>query len=400
MPAGAAALRARQGAALAGVVYEKETDPALGALLARLTAPGAATSALGAYEAATVRDAARAYRRRVALSKEIAQREARLSSEGYQAWAAARAASDYGRFAPILEQWLALTREKCAAIEPGAPPYDVALDGFERGMTSQRLDEIFSQVRDGLVPLLADVRARGTPPDDSWLAGAFDVDAQAALCKDIAVQMGFDLERGRLDVSVHPFTGGAGPSDVRMTTRFKAGDLTEGLTGAIHETGHALYEQGRPGGAHEGLPVSEALSMGVHESQSLLWERMVALSRPFSAFLLPRLRAAFPQLPADKTADDLYAALNKVSTKSLIRVESDELHYPLHVILRYELEAALLRGDATVEQLPALWNAKMAAYLGVTPENDAQGVLQDVHWSAGAIGYCARAHAPARAEPS
>jgi Zn-dependent M32 family carboxypeptidase len=386
MPQGAAALRARQGAALAGVVYEKETDAALGELLSRLTASGASSS-LPPYEAATVRDAARSYKRRVALSKEIAQREARLSSEGYQAWVAARAASDFSQFAPVLEQWLSLTREKCAAIDPARSPYDVSLDTFERGMTSARLDEIFAAVRDGLVPLLAAVRSRGTPPDDAWLSGAFDVGEQAALCREIAVAMGFDLERGRLDVSVHPFTGGAGPSDVRMTTRFKPTDLTEGLTGAIHETGHALYEQGRPGGAHEGLPVSEALSMGVHESQSLLWERMVALSRPFATFLLPRLRARFPQLPADKTADDLYAALNKVSMKSLIRVESDELNYPLHIILRYELESALLAGSVRVEQLPALWNEKMAAYLGVTPDTDAQGVLQDVHWSAGAIGY-------------
>jgi Zn-dependent M32 family carboxypeptidase len=386
MPQGAAALRARQGAALAGVVYEKETDAALGELLTRLTAAGAASS-LPPYEAATVRDAARSYRRRVALSKEMAQREARLSSEGYQAWVAARAASDFTQFAPVLTEWLALTREKCAAIDATRSAYDMSLDTFERGMTSARLDEIFAAVRDGLVPLLAAVRQRGTPPDDAWLSGAFDVEEQAALCREIAVAMGFDLERGRLDVSVHPFTGGAGPSDVRMTTRFKPTDLTEGLTGAIHETGHALYEQGRPSGEHEGLPVSEALSMGVHESQSLLWERMVALSRPFATFLLPRLRARFPQLPADKTADDLYAALNKVSIKSLIRVEADELNYPLHIILRYELESALLAGTISVEQLPALWNEKMAAYLGVTPESDAQGVLQDVHWSAGAIGY-------------
>ena len=298
----------------------------------------------------------------------------------------ARKASDFSKFAPLLTQWVELTREKCAAIAPGEPVYDTALEPFERGMKAARLEAIFSEVREGLVPLLAEVKARGTPPDDSWLRGEFDVDKQAALCKEIAVLMGFDLERGRLDVSVHPFTGGAGPSDVRMTTRFKASDLTEGLTGAIHETGHALYEQGRLGGPHDGLPVSEALSMGVHESQSLLWERCVALSRPFAAFLLPRLRAAFPQLPAERTADDLFGALNRVATRSAIRVEADELHYPLHIILRFELESALLRGDIKVEDLPRLWNEKMKAYLGVEPANDAEGVLQDVHWSAGAIG--------------
>ena len=386
MPSGAAALRARQGAALAGVVFEKETDAALGALLARLGAADLAAAGLDDFERATVRDAARAFHRRAALSKELAQREARLSSEGYQAWVAARKASDYAQFAPLLTQWLQLTREKCAAIAPGAPLYDTALEPFERGMTTARLDAIFAEVRDGLVPLLAAVKARGTPPDDSWLRGEFDVDKQAALCREIAVLMGFDLERGRLDVSVHPFTGGAGPSDVRMTTRFKANDLTEGLTGAIHETGHALYEQGRLGGPHEGLPVSDALSMGVHESQSLLWERCVALSRPFAAFLLPRLRQAFPQLPADRTPDDLYAALNRVATRSAIRVEADELNYPLHIVLRYELESGLLRGDIEVDDLPRLWNQKMKDFLGVTPENDAEGCLQDVHWSAGAIG--------------
>ena len=237
MPSGAAALRARQGSALAGVIFEKETAAELGSLITRLGAADLAAAGLDELERATVRDAARAYRRRVALSKELAQREARLSSEGYQSWVEARKASDYAKFAPLLSQWVDLTREKCNAIAPGEPIYDTALEPFERGMKSSRLDAIFSEVRDGLVPLLADVKARGTPPDDSWLRGEFDVDKQAALCKEIAVLMGFDLERGRLDVSVHPFTGGAGPSDVRMTTRFKAADLTEGLTGAIHETG-------------------------------------------------------------------------------------------------------------------------------------------------------------------
>ncbi len=236
MPEGAAELRARQGAALAGVVYEKETAPELGALLSRLQASPPAN----AWEAAVVRDAARHYSRRVALSKEIAQKPARPSSAGYQSWVAAPKASAFGAFAPVLRQWVDLTREKCAAIDAARPAYDVALDGFERGMTSARLDEIFSAVRAGLVPLLEEVRSRGTPPDDSWLKGEYDTEKQAALCKDIAVLMGFDLSRGRLDVSVHPFTGGAGPTDVRMTTRFKSNDLTEGLTGAIHETGQCV----------------------------------------------------------------------------------------------------------------------------------------------------------------
>ena len=383
MPDGAAELRAKQQAALAGVVYEKETAAELGQLLQRLQA----TPLPDPWQAAVVRDAARNYKRKTALSKELAQREARLSSEGYQAWVSARKASDFSAFAPVLREWLDLTKEKCAAMDPAKPAYEVALDTYERGMSSARLDEIFTTVRSRLVPLLADIRSRGVAPDDSWLKGEWDLEKQAALCKDIAVEMGFDLSRGRLDVSVHPFTGGAGPTDVRMTTRFKAADIMEGLTGAVHETGHALYEQGRPGGELDGLPVSEALSMGVHESQSLLWERCVALSPAFAEYLLPKLQAAFPSFPKDKTAKQLYEAINTVSTKSLIRVEADECNYPLHIILRYELESGLVKGDLAVEDLPRLWNERMQAYLGVTPDSDAQGVLQDVHWSAGAFGY-------------
>ena len=385
MPSGAAELRSAQQQALAGVLFDKETSPELGSLIATLEA----APPPGDWAQAVVRDAARNYKRRIALTRELAQREARLQSEGFQVWVKARKASDYATFKPVLADWLGLIRERSAAIDPSQSAYDVALDGFERGMTAARVDEIFAELRAGLVPLLADVRTRGTPPDASWLSGAaFDVSVQASLCRDIAADMGFDLEHGRLDVSVHPFTGGAGPADVRMTTRFKERDLTEGLTGAIHETGHALYEQGRPGGDVAGLPASAALSMGVHESQSLLWERCVGLSRPFAAYLLPKLRAAFPaHIPADKTPEDLYRALNVVSTRSLIRVEADELSYPLHVVLRYELETALLRGELPLDGLPAAWNAKMREYLGVEPESDALGVLQDVHWSGGAFGY-------------
>jgi carboxypeptidase Taq len=383
MPEGAADLRAKQQSALAGVVFEKETALEIGQLLQRLQA----TPPQDPWQAAVVRDAARNYKRKTALSKELAQREARLSSEGYQAWVAARKASDFSAFAPVLRQWLELTKEKCAAIEPSKPAYDVCVDTYERGLSSARLDEVFATVRAGLVPLLAEVRSRGVAPDDSWLKGEWDLEKQAAMCKEIAVEMGFDLTRGRLDVSVHPFTGGAGPTDVRMTTRFKAHDLMEGLTGAVHETGHALYEQGRPGDELDGLPVSEALSMGVHESQSLLWERCVALSPAFAEYLLPKLHAAFPAFPKDKTAKQLYEAMNTVTPRSLIRVEADELNYPLHIILRYELESALVKGTIAVEDLPRLWNERMQSYLGVTPDSDAQGVLQDVHWSAGAFGY-------------
>mmetsp|Transcript_39148 Transcript_39148/g.124614 ORF Transcript_39148/g.124614 Transcript_39148/m.124614 type:complete len:506 (-) Transcript_39148:129-1646(-) len=388
MPSGAAGVRAKQTSTLAGIIHEKSTDPALGATIEALL-PALEGGDLSASEKAVIRDAHRNYTKATAVPKAMAQRIAELGSRGFQSWAKARAESDFSVFQPVLSEWVDVTREKCALVDPNTAAYDVCLDDFERGMTAARLDEVFGEVREGLVPLLAAIRAAPGGPSAEALAGTFDTKAQAALCETIAKEMGFNTDRGRLDVSAHPFTGGSHPMDVRMTTRFKEGDLTEGLTGAIHETGHALYEQGR-NPEYEGLPVGEALSMGVHESQSLFWERMVALSPSFSSYLLPQLQAAFPgQLPPSLDAAGLYGALNVVKppSRSMIRVEADEVTYPLHIILRYELEQGLISGELAVKDLPEMWDAKMQEYLGCTPGSAAEGVLQDVHWGAGCFGY-------------
>ena len=191
-----------------------------------------------------------------------------------------------------------------------------------------------------------------------------------------------------MDVSVHPFTGGSHPSDVRMTTRFKLNDISEGLTGAIHETGHSLYEQGRNlNEDYRDLPISEALSMGAHESQSLLWERMVALSLPFQSYLLGKLTESFPDQFKDVTPEELYESLNTIKDRSVIRVESDEVTYCMHIVLRWEIESALIKGEMEVKDVPKVWNAKMKEYLDVDIENDTEGCLQDIHWSGGAYGY-------------
>eukprot|EP00873_Tetraselmis_striata_P036931 jgi/Tetstr1/457195/TSEL_043844.t1 len=383
LPEGAAKSRSSQKEALAGVIYEKKTDPEIGQLLEKLV-PG--MDSMDAHSAAVVREAASDYKKLTAISKGMAEKMARLESEGYQAWIAARQADDFSKFAPVLQEWVELVREKCAIIDPTRPAYDVCLDDFEKGMTAARLDTIFATVRSGLVPLIKELKEGGTAPDRSFLQGEWDVDAQASLCKDVAMDLGFNTNMGRLDVSVHPFTGGSHPTDVRMTTRFKANDVMEGLTGTIHETGHALYEQGR-NLEYDGLPVNRAAGMGIHESQSLLWERMVALGEPFSRYLHPKLAATFPAMLEGRSQADLYAAMNVMNEKSMIRVESDEITYPLHIILRYELEKGLIEGSIEVKDLPKLWNEKMAEYLGCEPASDAEGVLQDVHWSAGAFGY-------------
>lgn len=385
LPPGAADARAAQKAALAGVLHEKAVDPALGELLARLTSSDLAP--LNAFQRAAVREAARDYRKSTAVSEDLVRREAELESRGYATWVKSREAKDWSAFAPVLQEWVDARRERAALVDPSKPAYDVLADDFSAGMTAARITEIFDEVKAELAPFLAELRARGTPPDAAWLHGDWDVAAQAEMCKDIAVALGFDLDKGRLDVSVHPFTGGAHPTDVRMTTRFKPHDLAEGLTGVIHETGHALYEQGR-NLEYDGLPVNAAAGMAIHESQSLLWERMVGLSLPFARYLLPVLKKSFPgSFPADKTPEELYAALNVIKVPSLIRVEADEVTYPLHIILRFEIERGLIEGTIDVADVPAVWNAKMNEYLGVTPADDAQGALQDVHWSFGGLGY-------------
>ena len=252
------------------MIYEKETDPSLGVLLDKLAPLAARPGAgWGPFEAANVRDAARDFQRTTVLPKSLVQRSAALSSEAYHVWVEARKRKDWALFAPKLEEWLALLREKAALIDASRPAYDVLLDDYERGTTSARLGEVFEQMKAGVAPLLRRVReaaaaeaAAEAPPRDAFLRGRFDEKIQAELCRSLAVEIGFDLERGRLDVSVHPFTGGAAPDDTRMTTRFKDDDIIEGISGVIHETGHALYEQSR-NADQDGLPVNKVRRRGI-----------------------------------------------------------------------------------------------------------------------------------------
>jgi len=294
----------------------------------------------------------------------------------------------------------ALKREVAATTRPdvcaAGEPYDGALDAFERGMTASRLDSIFAATREGLEPLLKAVLAkkRDAPEVDALHpALAFDhpgwkgsVEKQAELSKKVAADLGFDFTKGRFDVSTHPFTGGACPTDVRITTRYSDGNWLEGFAGTVHEVGHALYEQGRSGDAvGDGLPVSKALSMGTHESQSLLWERMVLQSKAFWQYAAPLFHEFFPHTK-EASPEDFYRAINRVQP-GLIRVEADELSYPFHVFLRYDVERALFAGELDVATIPQQWNAYMKERLDVNVPDDASGVLQDIHWSFGAVGY-------------
>ncbi|CAM9851048.1 unnamed protein product [Ectocarpus sp. 12 AP-2014] len=400
MPAGGAASRANQKTALAAVIHEKKVDAGLGDLLRQLQeeqkGEGEAASELSVHEAAVVRDAVRDYNHETRKSAELAAREADVEARAYAAWVAARKDGDWEAFAPSMEEMVSVKRDVAEATrsELGGA-YEGCLDQFERGMSTERLREVFGELKAGLVPLLRAIQEKVAEEDKSGAAAErhpaplhsgeqWGKDEQAALCRDMAKKLGFDMSKGRLDVSVHPFTGGPGPSDVRITTRY-SNNWMEGVAGTVHEVGHALYEQGRPGGDMEDLPVSRALSMGVHESQSLLWERMVFQSRPFWKFAAPLVRARFPHTEgvSDET---FYRGLNRVAP-SLIRVDADEVTYPLHIILRFEIEQGLMDGSIAVKDVPSVWASKMKELLGVDVPGDAEGCLQDIHWSVGAFGY-------------
>ena len=392
MPSGAAGARADQKAALAKVRHAVRTGPEMRDAIDAVRALGADPS-LSPRAAANVRDAVANFDKESRKSAELAAREARLESKALGAWQAARAESDFAAFAPALSELLECKREVAAVTVPDvAEPYDGALDRFERGMSAARLDELFGELRASLVPLLAEIEAAkaSNPAIDAAHpalapSAEWDVAEQASLCREVAGRLGDSFDHGRLDTSAHPFTGGGGPTDVRITSRYSE-NWAEGLGGVVHEAGHALYEQGRDmSDEARGLPAGEPLSMGVHESQSLLWERHVGQSEPFWRWAAPAFHARFPHTRAC-SPDDFYRAYNRVAPGP-IRVDADEVSYSLHVILRYDLERALFDGDMQVADLPDAWNSRMRADLGVSVESDARGCLQDIHWAMGAFGY-------------
>jgi len=392
MPPGAAAARSAQKAALAKIVHEKRTGKEMREAINGVRGCEAEFDDLRMR--ANVRDAVEAFDKEARKSVELAEREAALESDAFAAWQAARKAKDFSLFSAKLTEMFELKRLVASVTRPelSAEPYDGALDAFERGMRAERLDAIFSELRAGLVPLLDAINAKRAAepsidsPHPALLNGEqWGVEEQAELSRVVAEAMGYSFDNGRLDVSTHPFTGGAGPQDVRMTTRF-SGNWAEGFGATIHETGHALYEQGRDVGEEgRGLPASQALSMGVHESQSLLWERCVLQSLAFWKFAAPLFHERFP-FTEGASPTDFYKTYNRVEP-GCIRVEADEVTYPLHVILRYDIERALFRGEMSVDEVPAYWVARMKGDLGVTVPDDAQGCLQDIHWSFGAVGY-------------
>ena len=381
MPEGAVEARAGQMSALAGVIHDKCTDPQIGKWLKQLEED----QSLELFDRANIREARRDYERQVKVPKDLVQAMTELKALAHPVWVQARKENSYADFAPQLARWVELKTRWAKCINLKKLPYDVNIDSYERDETMERLDLVFQRLKEELIPLINTIRKSGKVPEDHFLKGSFPISKQKALGRKISQAIGFAFDRGRMDVSVHPFCGGAHPTDVRITTRYVENNFVESLYAVIHETGHGLYEQGRMKKGRD-LPVSEALSMGIHESQSLFWERMIAQGKPFCDHYLDLFAETFPGSLTGVSKDAFYKAVNIVRP-SMIRVEADEMTYPMHVILRYELEKGLFDGSLSVENLPKYWNMKMEEYLGICPELDSDGILQDIHWSMGAFGY-------------
>jgi carboxypeptidase Taq len=304
---------------------------------------------------------------------------------GQQAWQEARQRDDFPSFRPLLEKTIELKRQQAEALGYPQCPYDALLDEYEPEELTANVARVLAKLRDALVPLVAEIQQSGRRPNTAVQHRAFPVEMQERFGREAAEAIGFDFARGRLDVTAHPFCTTLGPHDCRITTRYDERFFSAALFGILHEAGHGIYEQGLPVEQY-GLPLGEAVSLGIHESQSRLWENFVARGQAFWTFFYPLAQQRFPTALGDVSRDEFYFAMNDVRP-SLIRVEADEATYNLHILVRFELERALLDGDLKPADLPGAWNEKYRHYLGIAPPNNRDGVLQDVHWSAGLIGY-------------
>lgn len=385
LPPSAAEYRAEQLTLLAGLVHQRRVDERLGQWLIEL---GDQVAAQDPYspENVIVRCMKREFDRCSKLPQTLVEEISHATSIGQQLWVEAKLADDFDRFLPQLKKIIDLKRQEadCLAL-PGQSRYDVMLDSYEEGATTQQVRRIFTQLRDSLAPLIQFASQKSARLGPSVVEGRFEREPQERFSKWVAEQIGFDFQRGRLDQTEHPFCTTVGPHDHRILTRYSSESFSTGLYGVLHEAGHGMYEQGFDPRWY-GTPLASAASLGVHESQSRLWENLVGLSDSFWQWAYPHLLEYFPNefrgVPVTRVVEDL----NRVKP-SLIRIEADEVTYNMHILIRFELEEELIGGGLEVQDLPHTWKSKYTNLLDVTPQDDRTGVLQDVHWSAGLIGY-------------
>ena len=384
MPPQAGEYRAEQLTWLAATSHQRRTMPQLGEWL-DICEDSDLVEDVHGETATVIRQLRRDYQKRVKLPQSLVEELVRATVLGQQAWVQARQADDFASFVPVLTTIIDLKRQQAEAIGYEESPYDALLDDYEPGETTANVERVLSSLREDLVPLVAAIAESGRQPAVEVLSRDYPVAQQEQLGKQVAARLGFDFRRGRLDVTHHPFCSGMGPFDCRITTRYDENFFPMAFFGILHEAGHGIYDQGLRTDFY-GLPPGEFISLGIHESQSRLWENQVGRSRAFWQHMFPALQQTFTTALQDVTLDQFYFAINEIRP-SLIRVEADEATYNLHIIIRFELEQALIQGDLQVVDLPSAWRDKYREFLGIEPPNDADGVLQDIHWSAGLIGY-------------
>ncbi len=384
MPSGAAGGRAMQLATLSTLAHEHFVSDEMGAAIEAAKAE-AKDLAPDSDEARLVRKTEHDYLKEIKVPSSWVSEYSRATAMAHQDWEQARAEADFKRFQPHLEKIVELRRHYADFFAPYDHLYDPLLDDFEPGMKTAEVKAVFDALRPRQVELVQAIFEQGRPVDDSFLHLNYDLDKQWNFGVEVITAFGYDFKRGRQDKAVHPFTTSFGLDDVRITTRLYEDYFSTALTGTMHEAGHALYEQGIKSTLGR-TPLEAGASLGMHESQSRMWENLIGRSKPFWKAYFPKLQGVFPQQLGNVAMEDFYRAMNKVE-RTYIRVDADEATYNLHIMLRFELEIALMDGSLAVKDLPEAWNTKFEDFLGIIPPDDAKGVLQDVHWSGGMIGY-------------
>ncbi|MBN1798320.1 MAG: carboxypeptidase M32 [Spirochaetales bacterium] len=388
MPVKALQERSEQIALLQGMIHSKMTDPRCGELLNNLGATAATAmgnAGLAELDRAFIRELFRRYNRAVKIPQSLVVEMAKTTSIAQGVWINARKDSDFKLFQPHLEKIITLLKQVADCLGYKDSVYDPLLDEYEPWMTTKEVEQVFSSLKEPLVRLVQQIVASKQKPDETVLAAVFPEHKQLEFNLLVLKAMNFEFERGRLDVSAHPFTTTLGADDIRLTTRYNERFFPTALFGTIHECGHGLYELGF-GQELKGTLLGNAASLGIHESQSRLWENMVGRSLAFWKGFFPQLKQFFPDTLKNVEYEQFYRAINAVKP-SLVRVEADEVTYNLHIILRFELEKKLISGELKVQDLPQAWDQESKNLLGIEPDNHAQGCLQDIHWSMGAFGY-------------
>ncbi len=376
--------RAEQLATLARMEHKLLTSPRTGELLQQIEASDLVAQPYS-DAAVNVRMIRRNFGRATKLPVELVEEMAKTASLGEAAWIEARKNSDYKSFQPWMTKQIDLKRHQAECYGYKEHVYDALLDDYEPLATTAQVRAIFDAFRPELIELIRKIGESGKTPPIDILQRRYPIDAQFNLGMIAARSIGFDTNHGRLDISVHPFCSSLGRGDVRMTTRYDEHEFGDAFFGVLHETGHAMYEQGLDG-KHWGTPRGKAVSLGIHESQSRMWENLVGRSRSFWEYMFPKAKAVFPEALGDVKCDEFLFAVNAIRP-SLIRVEADEATYNLHIMLRFDLEQQMLKGDLKAQDVPAAWNDRMKADFDITVPNDREGCLQDSHWAAGLWGY-------------